>query len=232
MKSPVGIQARLIRWTEIHAAVMLAATALVAAGASVWALMALAATSFAALVVGCREGWPRRGRFDAANALTAARLAGVLVLPALAARDPLVAAAAALALFALDGVDGWLARKLGLSSEFGEYFDKEADAFFMLVLCLLLYTGGRLGAWILIAGLLRYGFVIVLMLARPRVVKERRSASGRWIYFGTVCALIAAFTPFRAAYEPFALLMTLLLICSFAFALVETYRPQPGNRSA
>ena len=223
---------RLARWSEAHAIVVLAGTAIVMVGASVWTLMALALASFAALIWICRDGWPRPGRFGAANALTTARLLGLLALPAIGASHPVAAAAWALVLFALDGADGWLARRLDLASELGEYLDKEADAFFMLVLCVLLYTGGRLGVWIIVPGLLRYGFVLVLMVAKPPVLKERRSRKGRWISFGMISALIVAFTPFPTLYQPYALLMTAGLFYSFADALVEVYRSPRDRRSA
>jgi len=225
-----GIQMRLVRWSEAHAMVLLAGTAMVLTGASVWILMMLACASFATLVWGCREAWPLPGRFGAANALTTGRLLGVLALPATGASNPLAVAACALMLFALDGLDGWLARRLGLVSEFGEYLDKEADAFFVLVLCVLLYTGGRLGIWIIIPGLLRYGFVLFLMLAKPPALKERRSARGRWMSIGMISALIVAFTPFPVLYQPYALLMTLVLLYSFADTLFDVYRGPDAKR--
>jgi phosphatidylglycerophosphate synthase len=195
-------------------------------------MMAAALISFAVLVWRCREVWQRAGRFGAANALTSGRIVATLGLPALsAASAPLAVAACALAVFALDGVDGWLARRQGLASEFGEYFDKEADAFLLLVLCMLLYLEGRLGVWIVVPGLLRYAFVVFLLLAKPAVLKERRSTLGRWIYFGMIAALIAGFTPFPAFYTPFAAVMSLVLIYSFADTLFEIYR-RPQTRQA
>jgi phosphatidylglycerophosphate synthase len=231
-KVSTAVQVRLVRWSEHHAIVMLAGTALILTGAPLWALMLLAAVSFAALVWSCRTHWTLSGRFGAANALTALRLLGVLALPAFAAMNPLAVAGFAVTVFALDGVDGWLARRLGLASEFGEYLDKETDAFFMLVLCVLVYAGGRFGAWILVPGLLRYGFVVFLMLAKPPAVKERRSARGAWMSFGMISALLVAFTPFPTFYQPYALLMTLVLLYSFADSLLDLYRSPQEDGSA
>jgi phosphatidylglycerophosphate synthase len=227
--SSTPVQRQLARWSEGHALAMLAATALVTTGLSLWALMAAALFSFAALVWFCRDAWRCAGRFGAANVLTSVRIAATAALPAIAAGTlPLMVGACAIAIFALDGVDGWLARRQGLASEFGEYLDKEADAFLLLVLCVLLLIEGRLGAWIIVPGLLRYAFVVFLLVASPPAVKERRSARGRWIYFGMIAAVVAAFTPFPAFYEPFAGLMAVVLTCSFADTLFEIYRrPQP-----
>jgi phosphatidylglycerophosphate synthase len=224
--NPNAIQVKLVRWSELHACIALAGSAAVLVGAPLSTLIVLAALSFAGFIWRCRDAWPRRGRLDAANALTTLRIVGVFALPAIAiVTSDLVVGALALALLALDGVDGWLARRLDVVSEFGEYLDKEADAFFMLVLCMLLYNEGRLGAWIVVPGLLRYGFVVLLMVARPREIKERRSARGRWIYFGMISALLAAFTPFPLLYRPCAAAMSCALIYSFAKSVFELYRP-------
>jgi phosphatidylglycerophosphate synthase len=193
-------------------------------------LMLLAAASFAALVWNGRHAWSPQGRFGEANALSIVRLVIVLALPSLAALGPHAVLVTAITIAALDGVDGWLARRLKLASEFGEYLDKETDAFFMLVLCLLLYGSGRLGAWILLPGLLRYGFVTCLKFSRPRAMKERRSVRGRVIYFGMISALIFAFTPFTELYEPYAAVMTLALAYSFAEALLDLYRAPAQER--
>ncbi len=56
----------------------------------------------------------------------------------------------------LDGLDGWMARKFDHSSLFGQYFDMEIDAFFVLLMCSWYYLFHDLGFWILLPGLLRY----------------------------------------------------------------------------
>jgi phosphatidylglycerophosphate synthase len=226
------IQTQLARWSEHHAIIILAGTFAVVAASSFWALILLATSSFAWLVWSCREAWRLRERFGAANALTLARFFGTAALPWAVTVSPLGAAGLALTLFALDGIDGWLARRLGLASDFGEYLDKEADSFLMLMLCLLLYSGGRFGAWIMVPGLLRYAFVLFIALARPPAQKERRTASGRWIYVGMMFALIAAFTPFPVLYQPLAVLMTLALVYSFANAVWDVYRHPHETQAA
>lgn len=69
-----------------------------------------------------------------------------------------VAALVAVAL-SLDGVDGWLARRRGLTSPFGARFDLEIDALLLLILALLVWRADRVGPWILTIGMLRYAFV-------------------------------------------------------------------------
>ncbi len=60
---------------------------------------------------------------------------------------------------ALDGVDGWLARRTGTCTDFGGRYDMELDAFFMLALSVLVWRSNKVGAWVLLIGVLRYLFV-------------------------------------------------------------------------
>ena len=50
---------------------------------------------------------------------------------------------------ALDGVDGWLARRSRMASDFGARFDMETDAALLLILCALAWQLDKAGAWIL-----------------------------------------------------------------------------------
>ncbi|MEZ5905593.1 MAG: CDP-alcohol phosphatidyltransferase family protein [Geminicoccaceae bacterium] len=76
-----------------------------------------------------------------------------------------VFAMAALAL-ALDGVDGWLARRRRETSPFGARFDMVSDTFFTIVLTLCTLRFTALGPGVLSIGLLRPAFVAA-GLARP-----------------------------------------------------------------
>ncbi|MBB3950032.1 CDP-alcohol phosphatidyltransferase family protein [Aureimonas jatrophae] len=69
-------------------------------------------------------------------------------------------AAATVIALSLDGLDGWLARRTGLASSFGERFDMETDAYLILVLCALAYASEKAGAFVMLIGLMRYGFCL------------------------------------------------------------------------
>ena len=101
-------------------------------------------------------------------------------------------------------------------TEFGEYFDKETDAFFLLTLCVLAYWQGKLGAWILIPGLLRYIFVIVMAAAQPEEGKEYRSQWARIIFVVMIGSLLSAFVTPIWLYTPAITIATTALILSFA----------------
>ena len=80
----------------------------------------------------------------------------------------------------LDGIDGRLARRHGLESPFGARFDMEVDAFFILVLAALVYQTDKAGGWVLLSGVLRYGFVafslVLPWLNRPLPPRPKRQA--------------------------------------------------------
>lgn len=119
----------------------------------------LLACAAAALLI--RRGYPH-GRLGACNVVTLMRaaLACALLVPLADGRaaGSGVALVAAVAL-ALDGVDGWLARRSGLVSRFGARFDMEVDAALALILSLHVLAGTAAGPEILVLGLIRYAFV-------------------------------------------------------------------------
>ena len=105
----------------------------------------------------------------------------------------MVAAASAAA--ALDGVDGWLARRTGHASSFGARFDMETDAAMILVLSLIAFASGKAGAWVLASGLLRYAFVAAGLalpwMAAPLPPSRRRQT----VCVAQVVGLIIAVSP-------------------------------------
>jgi len=174
------------------------------------------------------------GSYGAANRVTLLRGGLVAVLFALttevdAGWAAFVIAAVALA---LDGVDGWLARRLRLASGFGARFDMEVDALALLALTVLVWQHGKAGAWILVAGLLRYGFVaaarIEPRLARPLPARWRRKAA----FVVVAMALIVCLAPVVGSpiAAPLALIALAVLIASFAVDVVYLLRSEKPAR--
>lgn len=168
-------------------------------------------------------------RFGIANQLTLARAVGVVLLAASIGegREPaLDSLALGVAAAVLDAVDGRVARGRGLASRYGARFDMETDALLIAVLAVLLWTGGRLGAWVLIAGALRYVFIGVQQVV-PRLRVElapswRRQACAVL----QVVTLLIAFAPFvpRRLAVAAAALGVAALCGSFATDLVAMWR--------
>jgi phosphatidylglycerophosphate synthase len=161
-------------------------------------------------------------RFGAANAVTLARgvvtaLLGALVVAPAPSGVPALAAAAGSLVVLLDGVDGWLARRSGMASEFGARFDMETDALLVLALAVLAWRWDRAGAWVLLSGLLRYAFVVAGLLLpwlrRPLLPSRRRQA----VCVAQIVVLLAVIAPLPSpgASAPLAL-GGLVLASSFA----------------
>lgn len=123
--------------------------------------------------------------FGAANGVTLARGAATLLVAGLLGESPTealgwLAAALTCVVLVLDGVDGRVARARGTASRFGARFDMETDAALGLVLALLVLAFDKAGAYVLVAGLARYVFVLALVLRprldRPLAPSRRRQA--------------------------------------------------------
>jgi phosphatidylglycerophosphate synthase len=101
-------------------------------------------------------------RFGPANHVTTARAMLVALVVGLVGESAAAAAAAAalsIAVAGLDGVDGWLARRSRMASEFGARFDMEIDALLIMTLAILAWRYQKAGSWVLASGLIRYLFV-------------------------------------------------------------------------
>ena len=152
-------------------------------------------------------------------------LAGALAVPSLG--WPLLAVA--LAALALDGLDGWLARRQGTASDFGARFDMEVDAALIAVLAGLAWAGGKAGVWVLALGLMRYGFVAAAWvwpwLAAPLPHSLRRKV----VCVVQVAVLAVLMAPLLAPPATTALAAAALtaLVWSFAVDVLWLWRGRP-----
>src|SRR5947199_9092028 len=104
------------------------------------------------------------------NALTISRLAAIPLLMALVllrfpGHDQV--AAALLLMFSLtDTLDGQLARRRGMVSDFGKFLDPLADKLFVLAVLIVLVQEGLVAAW-----------VVVVILSRELIITILRSVA-------------------------------------------------------
>jgi phosphatidylglycerophosphate synthase len=153
-------------------------------------------------------------RLGPANGVTLVRAALVALLAGVvgerASGAPTFAAATALAVIVLDGVDGWVARRTRMASRFGARFDMETDAVLVAVLALLAWQFGKAGPWVLLSGLMRYLFLaagaLVPLFRRPVPSSYR----GKSIAVFQILALIVAIAPVTPV-EPAAALAAIAL---------------------
>ena len=82
---------------------------------------------------------------------------------------------------ALDGLDGFIARRTGSETDYGAQLDMELDSIMMLVLSVLAFMWGRAGLWVLFCGLARYAWIAAYMciawFRRPLLESFRRKTA-------------------------------------------------------
>jgi phosphatidylglycerophosphate synthase len=211
------------------AAVVLMAAPLASVGAAI-----LVYGLIAALVAYCWAG-PERvlgpaNRVTLGRAVLVAWLAGAVSSPDWVAQQAtLIVAVAGLAL-ALDGVDGWVARRCRCESAFGARFDMELDAFLILVLCVHLMLLGKAGPWVLAIGAMRYVFVAAMCVLPWLDAPLPPSLRRKWVCVWQVASLMVCLLPvISGAVASVVLLLALVLLAlSFAVDVRGLYRQRPG----
>ncbi|GGF32338.1 hypothetical protein GCM10011611_43170 [Aliidongia dinghuensis] len=103
---------------------------------------------------------------------------------------------------ALDGVDGPIARRTGSAGPFGARFDMETDALTVLVLSALVAAEGRVGAWVLLSGALRYLYVAAGQVWPWLRRSPPPSFARKLVCVVQIAALLAALMPILASPWP------------------------------
>lgn len=162
-------------------------------------------------------GWPNR--ITLIRAILVALLAAALVQPTIYRESAWLVAAIALVVLFLDGLDGWLARRLDQCTAFGARFDMEVDAALIMVLCLGLAVIGKVGLWVLAIGLMRYAFVAAMniwpWLRQPLSPSFRRKLVCVW----QVASLLLALLPVVPSGLAALLAFSALALLAFSFAI-------------
>jgi len=220
------VTAQVRAWSVVHALVMLLAAPLALTLHDARPAAALGGTSLLALLALYRGRYTPAGGFGAANTVTLLRMLLIVGLSGYSASPPgPPAALLVLLILVLDGIDGRLARRFSLASEFGARFDMECDALLVFVSALVLYLPGRLGAFILVAGLLRYAYVVGLLVWPEPTREAPRSSFGRTAFTVMVLSIAASMWPIAALHVQFAIAATSLLVYSFARSIYASRAP-------
>ncbi|RUT28570.1 CDP-alcohol phosphatidyltransferase family protein [Arsenicitalea aurantiaca] len=175
------------------------------------------------------KGYPH-ARLGVCNLITLFRAAliGSFAIPVLwpaGLSDPrhawLILAIAVFTL-ALDGVDGYFARKEKLVSSFGARFDMEVDAVFALALAIIAFHLDKAGPWVILLGFARYMFVAATYvwpwLDGPLPERFSRKLVCV-IQIGVLIAMMAPIVTPPVSYG-LAAIATVLLIWSFGVDIV------------
>ncbi|WP_252106609.1 MULTISPECIES: CDP-alcohol phosphatidyltransferase family protein [unclassified Halomonas] len=165
-----------------------------------------------------------RGPLGWANRVTLARAILVAIVAGALAEHAFIEAiwlwlAVALVSLALDGVDGFVARRTNSHSRFGARFDMELDALMILLLCVALLKLESLGAWVLMIGGMRYAFVLASWrlewLSAPLFESFRRKTVCVW----QVVALLLALTPLTSHTVASLLALSALIASLYSFGV-------------
>jgi phosphatidylglycerophosphate synthase len=150
------------------------------------------------------HGYPH-GRIGLCNRVTFMRLvlATALLAPLFGTAAAWPVLGLALIALALDGVDGWIARREGLVSDFGARFDMEVDAALGLILALNVWAFGTVGLAVLVLGVPRYLFVasawVWPWMARPLPQSQARKLACA-IQIGALIVLLVPALPAALAH--------------------------------
>jgi phosphatidylglycerophosphate synthase len=162
--------------------------------------------------------------FNYANGVTIFRLVlGATLILTANYLAPAFTAAQLVSLWILDGLDGLLARRFETVSVLGATLDKEADAFIVLNVCLALIQQERVGPWILMIGLVRYTYLILLGLTR-RVSKSPPSRLGTFTAGFTHLVLALGFLLHSRLHTGLLIIATILLLISYGRAVYHAFR--------
>ena len=124
---------------------------------------------------------------------------------------------------ALDGMDGFLARRSGTASRYGARFDMEVDAFLILLLSALAAITHKAGPWVLMVGLMRYVFILAQLLIPQMRGRLPDSLRRKVICVFQGAALAVALMPVVAHAVSAPLLGLALVSLTYSFAADAAY---------
>ena len=165
-------------------------------------------------------------RFGPANHVTMVRAMLVALIASLLGEPevPRVAAlatAVAVLIAALDGVDGWLARRSRMASAFGARFDVETDALFVMTMSILVWQHGKAGVWVLLGGM-RYLWVAatwgLTWMARPLRPTMRAKTISVFHMIGVSVALAPVIPP------PYSAMIVAVALSALAWSFAVDVR--------
>tara|TARA_B110000902_G_scaffold233692_1_gene277677 strand:+ start:5003 stop:5527 length:525 start_codon:yes stop_codon:yes gene_type:complete len=126
-------------------------------------------------------------------------------------------------IIAIDVLDGFIARTLDQTSDFGAIFDAESDALYVLVCAVGVYLFYEMPLWILFMGLIRYFYEIPIYFLKK---KEKKQIEGRSIYaiLAGIVFILIALSFLLGMYQFHALVLAnIILAYSFSRGFYEDF---------
>jgi phosphatidylglycerophosphate synthase len=125
---------------------------------------------------------------------------------------------------ALDGVDGFLARKLDQITYFGGQLDMEADAFFCLIFSMLIGFESREMQWVLLAGSMRYLYKIITTVWNKEAFTETKQKYARFFAGCYFVSLVLFFYVDSSLGKYIVAIGNVLVLFSFAISFVDFFK--------
>jgi phosphatidylglycerophosphate synthase len=125
---------------------------------------------------------------------------------------------------ALDGVDGFLARRLDQITHFGGLLDMEADAFFCLMFSLLIGFESLEMQWVLLAGSMRYLYKIVTTVWNKNTFAETKQKYARFFAGCYFVSLVMFFYMDFSLGKYIIAIGNGLVLFSFAISFIDFFK--------
>ena len=220
------------RWSRYHAIGMILALVTFINVDRLWVLPVISFISFGYLVITKRDLLVTENlKMSRANLITLGRhdLLMILVLVSIYLEMSMIGISASL-IACLDLLDGYYARKDKNTTILGEYLDKEVDALFVLMMCAMIYHFQLLPIWILMVGILRFIYVLILPWIKSPQDKEYKFKFGRVIAVILMIGLIGSFFIRYAFYEYVMIAVSVLVLISFLHAMFYWFSKSMTSR--
>lgn len=214
------------RWSNVNAVLIVLAVLATTSVGNMQAYALLGALSFSYLLISHRQYLKRFTPFaGVANWITLIRLSMLVYLFSIFAvvSVPLFFSLMVVAVL-LDAVDGRFARRYNHVSPFGQYFDMEVDAYFVMGMGVYFFITTPYGYWLLIPGLMRYGYRLLVWLGpKPDFEENRKRYAATLAGINFVLLLVSIVLP-----EPWQLstlvISTVVVSASFSISIFEYFR--------
>lgn len=217
---------RISNWNRSHAGIVLVAAVLCLVNKNAIYLLLGSAASICFFIFNNRDTLEKLKPFGGyANWVTGVRFVILMALMfCLQSLSFWQLGLGLLVFVSLDGVDGWLARKYNHSTVFGQYFDMELDALFVMMMCCYYYLFKEIDIWILIPGFMRYVYRIgIEIFPKENFIetKKKYASSIAGVFFTIL--IVALFVGHDIRLYGLAI-GSFLIVLSFGISIVEYMR--------
>ena len=221
-------------WDIIHALLMIMGTLISIQSSSTIGLVLLAAASFAYYTtLNTGPAFAYKPFRTYANWITAGRLLILMVMMAVWPQIQHVYLVVGLIVIVLlDRVDGHVARRYKQESSWGRACDVEVDSLYVLFCCIYLYLNQIAPVWIVIPGLMRYSYIIILKIINPSVQKERKNKIASYVAGIFFISLLWSIAYTSAVQHIVLIVSSALIVLSFLISYYYLWIDNRNSRSS